>query len=171
MAKPQKHQFKALIYKNGINFCVDVPAEITALLAAVKGYIRIKGTVNGFAFTKFLVPVKNGPYRLFVNMITLKGAKTNAGEVAEFVIEQDEENLEKEFPMPERMVELLNEKKLIPAFEALTYHRRKDILRYLNGIKTTGTMEKNIQKVIDQLENKVVDGTVPIAIQITPSGK
>jgi hypothetical protein len=167
MPKSQKHQFKARIYKNGINFCVDVPAEITALLIAVKGYIRIKGTVNGFEFTKFLVPVKNGPYRLFVNMITLKGAKTNAGEVAEFVIEQDEENLEKEFPMPGRMTELLKEKNLAAAFEALPYHRRKDILRYLHGIKTTETLEKNIQKVIAQLENKAVDDAAPISIKIT----
>ena len=123
--------------------------------------------MNGFAFTKFLVPVKNAPYRLFVNMIALKGAKTNAGEIAEFVIEQDEENLEKEFPMPERMAELLNEKNLTPAFEALPYHRRKDILRYLNGIKTTETLEKNLQKVIVQLENNAVDDTVPISIRIT----
>ena len=75
MANPQKHQFRATIYKTGINFCVDVPAEITAALTATKSYIRIKGMINNFAFTKFLVPVKSGPYRLFVNMATLKGAK------------------------------------------------------------------------------------------------
>lgn len=166
-----RYTFSALIYKNGINFCVDVPLEITALLTVVKGYIRIKGTINGFAFTKFLVPVKNGPYRLFVNMIALKGAKTNAGEVAEFMIEQDEENLEKEFPMPERMAELLKAKNLVTAFEALPYHRRKDILRYLHGVKTTETLERNIQKVIAQLESKVVDTAAPISIKIIEYGK
>lgn len=170
MVKSPKHKFNATIYKNGINFCVDVPAEITALLRAIKGYIRIKGTVNGFEFVKFLVPVKNGPYRLFVNMITLKGAKTGVGEVAEFVIEQDEENLEKEFPMPERMVFLLKEKNLTSVFEALPYHRRKDILRYLHGVKTIETLAKNIQKVITQLENKVLDEAAPIAIKITEYG-
>lgn len=166
MAKPAKHIFKATIYKNGINFCVDVPAAVTASLIAVRGYIRIKGKVNGFPFTKFLVPVKNGPYRLFVNLVTLKGAKTRVGETAEFVIEQDEENIEKEFPMPGRMEILLKEKNLTEAFQSLTYHRRKDILRYLNNIKTTETLEKNIQRVIAQLENKSTEGVVPISIKL-----
>ncbi len=166
MTKPRQYKFKATIYKNGINFCVDVPAAITSAFTAVKGYIRIKGTINGFPFTKFLVPVKGGPYRLFVNMGTLKGAKTTTGETAEFVIEQDEEVLEKDFPMPEQLAMLLKEKKLTEAFNALTYHQRKDVLRYLNNIKTTETLEKNIQKVIAQLENKPVDGPVPISIKL-----
>jgi hypothetical protein len=166
MAKPVKHQFKAEIYKTGINFCVDVPAEISASLKKVKGYIRIKGTVNNIPFTKFLVPVKDGPYRLFINMITMKDIKNRIGEIAEFVIEQDEENLEKEFPMSERMESLLKEKGLTEAFEALSYSRRKHILRYLNNIKATETLEKNIQKVIVQLEGKPIEGTVPISIKI-----
>lgn len=171
MNKSIKHRFKATIYKNGINFCVDVPAEITALLTAVKGYIRIKGTVNDFEFTKFLVPVKNGPYRLFINMITLKGAKTGVDETAKFVIEQDEENLEKEFPMPEQMTELLKEKNLTEEFESLPYHRRKDILRYLYSIKTAKTLQRNIQKTIAQLENRAVDDAAPISIKITEYAK
>jgi len=168
MANPLKHQFKATIYKTGINFCVDVPAEITAALTAIKGYIRIKGTINGFAFTKFLVPVKGGPYRLFVNMATLKGAKTKVGETADFIIEQEAEDLEKEYPMPDRLAVLLREKNLQDAFNTLTYHRRKDILRYLNNIKTPHTLEKNINKIVLQLEGKTPGGDVPISLSIGP---
>jgi hypothetical protein len=168
MAKPEKYTFKAVIYKTGINFCVDVPAAVTAKLNAIKGYIRIKGTVNGFEFTKFLVPVKNGPYRLFINMITLKDVKSRVGETADFFIRQDAEDLEKDYPMPGMLVELLCEKNLSDAFEALPYRRRKDILRYLNNVKSPQTLQRNINKVILQLEGKIpVDG-VPISLSIKP---
>src|SRR5436190_1969601 len=99
MPPEQTYTFKALIYKTGINFAVDVPAEISSGLKASKGYIRIKGTVNNIPFTKSLVPVKEGPYRLFINTITIKGIRKMVGEFAEFVIEQDTTDPETEFPM------------------------------------------------------------------------
>ena len=61
--------FKAKIYQLGINWCIDVPIEITQQLAAEKGRIHIKGQINGFDFVKTLMPVKNEPYRLFVNQV------------------------------------------------------------------------------------------------------
>lgn len=66
MKKATEHKFNANIYKVGINACVDVPEEITEKMKAENGYIKISGRINGFAFNKNLVPVKNKPYRLFV---------------------------------------------------------------------------------------------------------
>lgn len=152
MPKQKLYTFKALIYKTGINFAVDVPADISSALTVVKGYIRVKGTVNEFPFTKSLVPVKGGPYRLFVNMITLKGAKAKIGETAEFVIEQDTSDPEKEFPIPELLMQQLKQQHLFDVFNSLSFYRRKEILRYLANIKTTETLVKNIEKVISQLE-------------------
>lgn len=77
MMKPKLYKFNARIYKSGINFVVDVPEIITSKLNVVKGYIKVKGTVNNFPFNKSLVPVKNAAHRLFVNMATLKGQKQN----------------------------------------------------------------------------------------------
>jgi hypothetical protein len=113
------------------------------------------------------VPVKNGPYRLFVNMDTLKGAKTNVGETADFVIEQDKEELEKDYPMPPAFASLLKEKNLTDSFNALPYRRRKDILRYLNNIKTSETLLRNSQKVILQFEGKLAIVDVPISLRVS----
>lgn len=159
--RKKTHTFRARIYKTGINFAVDVPAGITASLEAVKGYIRIRGTVNDFPFTKSLVPVKGRPYRLFVNMITLKGAKTAVGKIATFVIEQDEARPEVYHPMPSTLQKVLLEKGLLDAFENLTPSRKKDILRYLNSLKREETFERNMQKLIAQLQAKKKDVRVP----------
>lgn len=154
MPAQKSYRFKAAIYKIGINFCVDVPAGITSQLTAVKGYIRIKGAVNKIPFTKSLVPVKNAPYRLFINTITIKDIRKMVGQIAEFVIEQDTSDPEQEYPMPAALLQQLQQNGLLANFEALSPSRRKEVLRYLANIKTAQTLQKNIDKVISQLKDK-----------------
>ena len=159
--KSAVHTFQAVIYKTGINFAVDVPHTITNQLKAVKGYIRIKGTVNGAAFTKSLVPVKNSPYRLFVNMITLREARTQAGKRAVFVIEQDHTPIEKDYEMPAWLQQKLTRLKLSDAFQQLTPSRRRDILRYLSSLKQEETIQRNVAKLIEQLRRGEKNTRIP----------
>lgn len=161
MMKPKLYKFNARIYKSGINFVVDVPELITSKLNVVKGYIKIKGTVNNFPFSKSLVPVKNAAHRLFVNMATLKGAKTKLGDVARFVLEEDLDDVEKQYPIPLELELLLKEKGLETQFESLSPYRRKEILKYLNTVKAPQTLDKHIKSVIYQLENKVLSVRIP----------
>ena len=156
-----KHTFKAKIYKTGINWCVDVPTEITELLSAEKGRINIKGQINGFGFTKTLMPVKNEPHRLFVNQVMMKGGKTALGQIATFKIEQDTEKTVKEYPIPLILTEQLKKYQLTKAFDNLTTSRKKDILKYLSYIKTDETLLKNINKIITQLKNKEKNVRIP----------
>lgn len=155
------HQFSAKIYPIGINWAVDVPKEISAKMTPEKGYIRIKGTINGFAFTQTLVPVKNAPYRLFVNGIMMKGGQTALGEIASFAIEQNFTVLAEMYPMPKLLAEVLQSHQLSVQFEQLKPARKKDILKYLSFIKTEETLLKNIEKVITQLKNNDKDVRIP----------
>jgi hypothetical protein len=154
-------KFKAKIYKTGINPCVDVPRRITKNLTAVKGYIRVKGTINGFGFKQTLVPVKDSPYRLFVNIPMLKGGETEVGKSATFSIEQNSQAPKKEYTMLLMLRFYLKNEKLTSDFNQLTPSRKKDILKYLGNIKTEETMVKNVRKVIDQLKRKVKTVRVP----------
>jgi Domain of unknown function (DUF1905)/Bacteriocin-protection, YdeI or OmpD-Associated len=156
-----KHTFNAKIYKTGINWCVDVPINITENMLADKGYITIKGQINDFDFTKTLVPVKNAPYRLFVNLKMMKGAKTELGKEATFEIEQDTEKKINEYPIPILLVKILQENNLTTAFENLTASRKKDILKYLSYVKTNETLVKNIEKLLLQLKNNEKNVRIP----------
>ena len=156
-----KHYFEAKIYKIGINWAVDVPADITAQLKPEKGYIRIKGQINDFDFIQTLVPVKNGPYRLFVNLMMMKGGKTALGEVASFNIEQNFMRIEKMYEMPKMLEKALNEHQVLENFNQLSASRIKDILKYLSYVKTEETIKKNIDKVIFQLKNNVANTRIP----------
>ena len=117
MLKPKRYKFNARIYRSGINYVVDVPELITSKLKIIKGYIKVKGTVNNFPFNKSLVPVKNAEHRLFVNLPTLKGAKAKLGDVAKFVLEEDAADVETQYPIPEEFEKLIKEKGLETQFE------------------------------------------------------
>jgi hypothetical protein len=156
-----KGRFKAKIYKVGINACVDVPVRIIQKMIPEKGYIKVKGLINDFDFTKTLVPVKNGPYRLFVNLAMLKGAKTAVGNFAKFYIEQNNKKMIKDYPVPSLLLRQLSKNNLKENFNSLTPSRRKDILKYLSYIKTEETLKKNIDKLIKKLGNKEKNIRIP----------
>jgi hypothetical protein len=161
MIKPKLYKFNARIYKSGINYVVDVPEIITSELKIVKGFIKIKGTINGFAFCKSLVPVKNASHRLFVNIAALKGARSKLGDVAKFAIEEDLQDMETQYPIPSDLESMLKEKGLETQFESLSPYRKKEILKYLNTVKAPQTLEKHIKSVIYQLENKAQSIRIP----------
>jgi hypothetical protein len=147
-----KLSFTAVLYKTGINLCVDVPLRITTKMKSTKGYIPIKGTINDHPFIQTLVPVKGAPYRLFVNGPMLKASDTKLGDTASFTIEQD--IAERKEPFPRAFKKALTSNKLLPVFDQLTAGRQKEILRYLNNLKTKESLQRNIDKVIGQLQGK-----------------
>ena len=147
-----KLSFSAPIYVTGINPCVDVPKKISVKLKAVKGYIRVKGTINDYPFIQTLVPVKDGPYRLFVNRLMLKGSSTQTGDKASFTLEQDNEPRTE--PFPAGFLKALMKAGLYERFDQLSPSRKKEILRYLNNLKTKESLARNIEKVILQLQKR-----------------
>jgi hypothetical protein len=155
------YQFDAKIYKIGINWAVDVPQSIVQEMTPEKGYIRIKGQINDFDFIQTLIPVKNAPYRLFVNQIMMKGGKTALGETATFAIAQNHTPVEQLYAMPQVLSEALTQHHLDNEFNKLSASRRKDIFKYLSYLKNEETIQKNINKLIVQLQNKDKNARIP----------
>ena len=149
-----KFSFTAKIYKVGINACVAVPLSITNRMKVFKGYIPVKGKINGFEFLQTLVPIKGAEYRLYVNGLMLKGGNAKVGDTLKFIIEQDlASRLADDIPMPKEFKNELAKNKLQAQFNKLIPSRRKDILKYLNNLKTKEALLKNISKVIGQLKD------------------
>jgi hypothetical protein len=162
-----KLNFEARIYKVGINPCVEVPLSLTQKMKPIKGFIRIKGKINNHPFKQTLVPVKGAEYRLYVNGPMLKGSNLAAGDNARFIIEQDKTLLtKKEHPMVRLLKQELFENKLENTFEELTASRKKDILKYLNSLKTDEALKRNIDKVIVQLQKKKVNPEKNINVRV-----
>ncbi len=146
-----KYAFSAKIYKVGINPCVKVPFSLSNKMTPTKGYIPIKGQIEKYFFQQTLVPVKNANYRLYVNGLMLKGAGVKLGDKVNFQIEQDFTSRKKAYPMLKAFKKKLDEHNLHQVFKKLTPSRQKEILRYLNYLKTEESLMRNIEKVIRQL--------------------
>lgn len=161
MNSTDKFKFSAKIYLTRINWCVDVPAEITNDLIIDKGRINIKGKINGFSFTKTLMPVKNSAHRLFVNKEMMLGGKTALEKVAIFEIQQDNEKVVKQYPIPNLLSQYLDKNNLLTDFNNLTNSRKRAILKYMSYIKKEDTLVKNIEKLITQLKDKEKNIRIP----------
>ncbi|MEO6166680.1 MAG: YdeI/OmpD-associated family protein [Chitinophagales bacterium] len=148
-----KFTFKAKIYKVGINPCVKVPFRITKHMVATKGYIPVRGIIKDHSFEQTLCPVKNEAYRLYVNGLMLKGSGTKLGDTVSFTIEQNTApQTAADLPMPLLLRKKLRDHGLRAAFKKLTPYRQKEILRYLNYLKTEEALSRNIEKVISGLK-------------------
>jgi hypothetical protein len=149
-----KFSFEAQIYKVGINPCVKVPSHITDQMIASKGYIPVKGKINDHPFEQTLVPVKNEGYRLYVNGPMLKGSDTKVGDTVRFFIEQNFAPKVDSLPIPKLFKKKLEENNLVQEYKKLIPSRQKEILKYLNYLKTEEALVRNIDKVINELKNR-----------------
>ena len=140
--------FSAKVQIIGVNPYVLLPASLLKYLfqksGKDKGAIPIKLKIGGKDFIQNLVKY-SGKWRLYLNAPMRKVAGKDVGDIIEIQIDFDPKprttsmhpKLKKAFK------ENLNAKK---AFERLSPSRQKEILRYINFLKSEGSVDKNIQK-------------------------
>ena len=92
-----KQKFSAVIYKQGINPCVDIPERVS-LAFQRKGYIPVRGTLDKHPFQATLVPIGKGKYRLFINGKMRKLASVEVGDEIKVELEFDAQK--RTIPMP-----------------------------------------------------------------------
>lgn len=145
-------KFSAVIYKQGINPCVDIPEWVSRSFQR-KGYIPVRGTLNKHPFQANLVPVRDGPYRLFINGKMRTQAGVEVGD--EIKIELKFDAQKRTIPMNRTFEKALEQNpKARGEFKRLTPSRRKDILLYMNALKRPESLQKVIDRVMKSLMAK-----------------
>jgi hypothetical protein len=144
--------FSARIYKLGINPCVDVPARASRFFGR-RGYVPVAGTVGGHSFRGTLVPVGDGRHRLFLNTDIRVRAAVGPGDRVQLVLQLDTRS--RDLPVPPALASALKTNHAAAAaWLALTPSKRKEILSYLNWLKSAEAMERNVQNVVERLAGK-----------------
>jgi Domain of unknown function (DUF1905)/Bacteriocin-protection, YdeI or OmpD-Associated len=148
--------FSAKIFKIGINPYVLVPVPLLKKLflqaGKDKGHIPIKGTINGYAFTQTLIKY-SGKWRLYLNGPMRKGSDSDVGDTVNLEIEFDPGD--RTVPMHAKLQSALQKnKKANAVFLQLTPSLQKEICRYINHLKTEGSIDRNINKAINFLLGK-----------------
>jgi len=148
--------FSAKINKLGINPYVLLPPLIRAKVfkdaGKDKGAIPVRIELNKKQFIQTLVKYKRR-WRLYLNGPMRIAAGRDVGDTVEAGIEFDPgDRAISVHPLLKKALQKNQKSNL--AFEQLTPSRRKEILRYINGLKTREAIERNIEKVISHLGGK-----------------
>jgi len=142
--KPER--FSATVYKIGVNFAVDVPLEVSAAFGT-RGNVPVSGTVNGMPWRATFVPVGEGRHRLFLNGETRKELGVDEGDTVEFSLVLDRESRARPIPPPfQEALDKDPEAKAI--WEKLPPSHKKEILAYLNNLKSPESLKRNVEKAI-----------------------
>lgn len=127
-----------------------MPAPILAGLREISGKktgpVPVVGRVSGVRFRTTIVKYANG-WRLYLNTDVRRRTEVNVGDRIDLALHYDP--APRVVPMPPRFAAALAKNpKAKAGFENLTPSHRKDILSYLNSLKTEESLERNIPKAI-----------------------
>jgi len=150
--KPVAKTFQAALERSGdgLNWTiVRLPLDV-AKVWGVRGRLRVKGEINGFAFRTSLFPTGKGTHLLVVNRQMQAGAKAVAGMKARFRLEPDTEK-RVAAPPPELVRELTQSKRLKKFYESFNDSTRREIVRWVALGKHAETRRRRAQQLAERL--------------------
>jgi hypothetical protein len=101
-------------------------------------------------FRTTLVPLQSEPTRLYLDTWMREAAGVGVGDLVHVSLRLDLES--REIPIPGPLLAALEENaKARAAWDALAPSRRREILTYLNFLKTPEALERNVRKTISNL--------------------
>ena len=147
--------FSAKIHIIGINPYVSLPLELLKYIfqkaGKDKGAIPVQLKIDGKNYIQNLVKY-SGKWRLYLNTPMRKAAGKDVGDT--IVIKIDFDSKPRITPMHPKLKLAFKENPTVKkAFEKLSPSRRKEILRYINFLKSEESVNKNIQRAIAHLTN------------------
>jgi hypothetical protein len=140
--------FSAIIYRLGVNPCVDVPEAVSEKLKR-QGIVPVAGTLNGHAFRANLVPRKGGGHRLFINAEMRKQAGVGDGETVKIELTPDAGP--RAVQLPAELEEALRENDLLDTFRHLTPSDQRIALAHLTEAKKEETMLRRLDLLVRRL--------------------
>jgi len=148
--------FLAKIQIIGVNPYVLLPAPLLKYIfqkaGKDKGAIPIKIKIGDKDFIQNLIKY-SGKWRLYLNTPMRKAADKDVGDTIEIQIDFDPKP--RTTPMHLKLKKALKENpEAKAAFEKLSLSRQKEILRYINFLKSPESVDKNIQRAVSHLMGK-----------------
>jgi hypothetical protein len=127
---------------------IQIPDEVIARLGSGKRpAVRI--TINGYSY-RSTVAVMGGRFMVGVSAENREKASVEGGDELDVVIELDNEPREVAVP-PEFAAELDRDPKARKRFEALSYSKKKLLLRGIVDAKTEETRRRHIDRALAEL--------------------
>ena len=148
--------FSAKIQIIGVNPYVLLPAALLKYIfqkaGKDKGAIPVKLKIGGNDFIQNLVKY-SGKWRLYLNGPMRKAAGKDVGDIIAIMIGFDAKT--RSVPMHPKLEKAFKENtQARTAFDKLSPSRQKEILRYINFLKSEESVDKNVTRAIGFLTGK-----------------
>lgn len=147
--------FSAKIQIIGINPYVLLPASVLKYIflkaGKDKGAIPVQLKIDDKDFIQNLVKY-SGKWRLYLNTPIRKAAEKDVGDIIDLRIDFDA--MPRTILMHPKLKRAFKENKEAKiAFDKLSPSRQKEILKYINFLKSDESIDKNVQRTISHLTN------------------
>ena len=145
--------FSAKIQIIGVNPYILLPTTLLKYIfqkaGKDKGAIPVKLKIGRESFIQHLVKY-SGKWRLYLNGPMRNAAGKDVGDTIEIKIDYDPKD--RTTPMHPKLISAFKENNSAKtSFDKLSPSRQKEILRYINNLKSEEALEKNITRVIAHL--------------------
>jgi uncharacterized protein YdeI (YjbR/CyaY-like superfamily) len=137
-----------------------------AKLWGLRGQIKVKGEINGFAFRTSLFPTGTGGHILLVNKRMQKGARAVAGSNARFQMELDNE--ERVVSIPDELKQILDEDRALRRwYDKLNHSTRSDIAKWITEPKSGEARMRRTEQIAERLLNVMeAERELPPVLQV-----
>jgi uncharacterized protein YdeI (YjbR/CyaY-like superfamily) len=144
--------FEAILERTGdrLNWTiVRIPVNVAEVWGK-RGQLRVKGEINGFAFSTSLFPDGKGAHFMIVNRKMQAGAKVVAGGKAKFRLEPD--IARRDVTTPAELLAVLGQsRRLKKYYEALSHSMQREIARWVGEAKNTDTRTRRAEQLAERL--------------------
>ena len=144
-------EFKATLEIIDGNPFVFLPAPVFEELYTQKqkGTIPVRGSINGKPYQQTLVKFR-GDWRLYINLKMLTNSPKRVGEVIDVKIEFDPSD--RTIPPHPRLTQALSDnQEAFEVFKNLSPSKQKEIVRYIDNLKTEAAVERNVKRAVNFL--------------------
>jgi len=149
---PAAERFEARLerLRSRLNWIVIHLPFDAAQVWGLRGQIKVKGEINGFAFRTSLFPTREGRHFLLVNKQMQKGARAIEGSIARFQIALDRE--ERTVTIPNELKRILSEDRSLRRWhDKLNHSARNDIAKWIAEPKSAEARIRRAEQIAERL--------------------
>src|SRR5216684_4465939 len=116
----------------------------------LRGQIKVKGDINGFAFRTSLFPTREGWHFLLINKRMQKGARAVEGNVVRLQMELDRE--ERTVTIPGELKRIFSDDRLLRRwYDGLNHSMRSDIAKWITEPKSAEARGRRAEQIAERL--------------------
>jgi hypothetical protein len=130
---------------------LELPAEVITALGGTR--VRVKGRLNGVAFSSNTMPVGGGRVRLGVHKATRQGAGATFGDQVTIELERDDAPRQLDVP-PELSAALAGDDLALAVFERLSFSHRREYATWVAEAKRPETRARRVDETVRRLRER-----------------